>query len=173
MIITISGLPGSGKTTVAKTLAEKLKLRYISTGEAFRKMAEERKMKLNDFSKLAEEDFSIDKELDKRQIELVKEGNVVFEGRLAGWLTVKNGLPSIKIWLSASFEIRAERIMKREGKKLEIVKKEIENREGSEWNRYWNLYGIDLNDLSVYDYIIDTNLLSAEQTVDKIMKTIS
>lgn len=172
MIITISGLPGSGKTTVAKILAEKLKLRHVSTGEVFRKMAEERKMKLNDFSKLAEKDLKIDKELDKRQIELVREGDAVFEGRLAGWLTAKNGLSSIKIWLDASLDVRARRIVQRENKKLEVVKEEIEVREGSEWKRYWDLYGINLNDLSVYDMVINTELLSAEKVAEKILREI-
>lgn len=172
MIITISGLPGSGKTTVAEILAEKLKLRYISTGEIFRKMAEERKMKLNELGKLAEKDLNIDRELDKRQLELIKDGDVVFEGRLSGWLTAKNGLPSIKIWIDASLDIRARRIVQRENKKLEIVKEEIEAREGSEWKRYWDLYGIDLNDLSVYDMVINTELLSAEKVAEKILKEI-
>ncbi len=39
MIITIAGMPGSGKTTVAKILADKLNLKRYSMGDLRGKMA--------------------------------------------------------------------------------------------------------------------------------------
>ena len=41
MIITISGLHGTGKSTIGKKLAENLGIRYYSTGQAFRELANE------------------------------------------------------------------------------------------------------------------------------------
>ena len=39
MIITITGLPGSGKTSVAKHLAKHLHIKHYSMGDLFRKIA--------------------------------------------------------------------------------------------------------------------------------------
>ena len=44
MIITLSGNVASGKSTVGKALAEKLKLKHYSTGDFMRKIAKEQKV---------------------------------------------------------------------------------------------------------------------------------
>jgi len=164
LVITISGLIGSGKTTVAKALAEKLKLRHVQAGMVFREMAKERGMSLQEFSKLAEKDKSFDRLVDERQKELAKQGNVVIDGRLSGWLIDAD----LKIWLKASLDERAKRVAKRENKDYETALKETRERERSELKRYKEIYGIDLNDLSPYDFVINTELWSAEVIVETI-----
>ena len=83
MIITISGIAGSGKSTVAKLLAKKLNYKHYSIGDFMRQIAKERKLTLLELSKQAEKDNSIDKELDKKQIELGKtKDNFVIDSRL-------------------------------------------------------------------------------------------
>ncbi len=72
MIITISGIAGSGKSTVAKLLAKRLGYRHYSIGDFMREMAKERKVSLLELSKEAEKGHSIDKELDEKQRELGK-----------------------------------------------------------------------------------------------------
>ncbi len=162
LIITISGLIGSGKTTLAKALAERLNLKHISAGKVFREMAKERGLSLQEFSKLAERDKSFDRLVDERQKELAKQGNVVIDGRLSGWLIDAD----LKIWLKASLEERAKRVAKRENKDYETALRETKEREKSELKRYKEIYGIDLNDLSPYDFIINTELWDAEVIVD-------
>ena len=164
LVITISGLIGSGKTTVAKALAEKLMLRHVQAGMVFREMAKERGMSLQEFSKLAEKDKSFDRLVDERQKELAKQGNVVIDGRLSGWLIDAD----LKIWLKASLDERAKRVAKRENKDYETALKETRERERSELKRYKEIYGIDLNDLSPYDFVINTELWSAEVIVETI-----
>jgi len=66
MIITISGKAGSGKSTVAKQLAKKLNLKHYSIGDIMRKLAKEKNISLNELSKLAEKDKTIDLTLDKK-----------------------------------------------------------------------------------------------------------
>ncbi|MEW6070820.1 MAG: (d)CMP kinase, partial [Candidatus Thermoplasmatota archaeon] len=134
--------------------------------ELFRNVAKERNMTLEQLLEYAEKNPGIDKELDKMVMKLVAEGNTVAEGRLVGWHAKQYGIPSVRVWLEASFETRARRLAKREGKPLKIITEEMQKRESSDWQRFWDLYTIDINDLSVYSIIIDTTYLIPEQVVN-------
>jgi CMP/dCMP kinase len=148
MIITLSGQPGSGKTSVAREIAEKHGFVIVSAGEQFRKLAAERGVSLEEFGRLAEEDKSIDLAIDQRQKELsTKYPDVLVEGRLAGW-TIDADL---KIWLKTPLRVRAERIAKREDVPVHRAFDETETRQKCEIARYKNFYDIDLTDLSCYD----------------------
>ena len=163
MIITIGGLPGTGTTTIAKMIAEKYNLKHVCAGFIFREMAKEMGMDLQEFSKYAEEHEEIDKEIDRRQVELARQGNVILEGRLAAWMLLRNGVkPDLTIWFKAPLEVRAERISKRENIDKEDALKKMIERENSEKKRYKEIYNIDLDDLSIYDLIIDTSKWDVE-----------
>ena len=169
MIITISGLSGSGKTTVAKALSENLNYKYVSSGEAFRQLAHERSMNLERFSILAENDPEIDRMIDKRQVEIVNRyKNVIFEGRLSGKLV--NG--DLKIWLKASLAVRVKRIAKREQKSYEQAFNETRSRENSEVKRYLEIYNIDIFDLDTYDLVIDTQHWNQHAVIDIILTAV-
>ena len=85
MIITISGPPGSGTSTLSSVIADYFKLTYISSGDMFRAMAKERGVSLEDFGYIAQTDPAIDKQIDEHQVELSKNGDhLLFEGRLSG-----------------------------------------------------------------------------------------
>ena len=84
MIITVGGLAGTGTTTTAELLSEKLGIPFVSSGSIFRAMAEEKGMSVLEFSEFAESNDKIDKEIDKRQAELAKSSeNLILEGRLS------------------------------------------------------------------------------------------
>lgn len=168
--ITISGLPGSGTTTVANLLKKKLNLPYIYAGEIFRKMAEEYEMELLEFERYCEEHPEVDKKLDEEQEKILREGKVILEGRLAGWIAYKNKIPAFKIWLDCEKEERVRRIIKREGGSFEEKMREMEEREKSEAKRYKNFYGIDLNDVSVYDVVVNTTNIPPEDVLEKILE---
>ncbi len=172
MIITISGKAGSGKSTVAKEVAKKLGLKHYSIGDLMRKLAKEKKMPLNELSRLAEKDISIDMELDKKTIGLRGEDNFVIDGRLTAYF-----LPyaDLKIFLDCEDRVRAERILKdkrsdEKSKSLKELVKKIRQREQSERKRYNKLYKIDYRDEKLYNLIIDTTKLSIKKVVDKIIK---
>ena len=168
--ITISGTPGSGKTTVAMLLEKKLELKYVYSGMIFREQADKHNMSLEEFGKYCEEHSEIDKELDNKQLEILKKGNVILEGRLAGWLAYKNNIPAFKILIDADLDTRAKRIVNREEGFVKKRKKEIQKREKSEAKRYKEYYGVNLKDKSIYDIIIDSANKTPEEIVELIIK---
>lgn len=166
-IISISGLPGSGTSTAADLLSKKTGMEIVSSGEIFRALAAKYDMSLEEFSKHAESDDKIDLELDKGLLDKAVPGNIL-EGRLTGHMLQRNGIDSFRVWLKAPLEVRVERIEQREGDE-DIYKRTVE-REESEYYRYKKYYGIDLDDMSVYDMVIDSSEHSPEEIVDKIIE---
>jgi len=154
MRITISGLPGSGTTSLGKALAEEFGYRYVSAGEVFRDLARERGLDLASFGRLAENDSSIDRLIDERQKEIGQQSDdIIIEGRLAGRM-VDNA--DLRIWLIASPECRAKRIADRDIQDGETAKAVTIERERSEAHRYITYYGIDISDLSWYDIVVSS-----------------
>ncbi len=86
MIISVSGPHGTGKSTYAARLAKALRIRHVSAGSLFRRIAKEKRISLEDLGKKALEDSSIDKLVDERTIAEADKGNVVVDGQLAGWI---------------------------------------------------------------------------------------
>jgi cytidylate kinase len=160
VVITVSGIHGTGKTTAAKHLAKKLKLRYVGAGEVFRQLAKEKKMPLKEFSKYAEKRPSIDLMIDNRTAAAAKENNVLIDGRLSGWMAKR---ADFRILLTAPLEVRVKRMAQREGRKYRDVLAETEAREKSETMRFKRFYGVDVNDLSAFDLVLNTRGLSIDQ----------
>lgn len=176
MIITINGTPGSGKSTVARWLAEKLKLKHYSTGDFMRKMALEREIKVDELGRIGEKESWVDKEIDKYQTDLSKkEDNFVIDGRLSWYFMPK----SVKIFMKSNLEKAAERIFKdkRESEKkyknaCEVLA-EMKGRMKSEQLRYRKYYGIkNLYDLKNYDIVIDTSDMTIEEERKAVLSAI-
>ena len=161
VVITVGGFAGAGKSTVAKALVEDFGLRYVSAGDIFRQLAEKRGMEIEEFSRYVERHPQIDRKIDRLVIEEAKKGNVVIDGRLASWMVKK---ADVRILLTAPLETRVKRIVEREGRKYVDVLRETVKRERSEAKRFKRLYGIDINDHSVFDVVLSTERLKAEQT---------
>jgi predicted cytidylate kinase len=168
--ITISGLPGTGKTTVARLLEKRLGLRYVYSGEIFREMAKKHKMSLEEFGEYCETHRQIDEELDQYQLDILRKGNVIVEGRISGWLAYQNNIPALKVLLDADISVRSGRIVKREQGDVEKRKKEILKREKSEATRYKKYYDIDVGDTSIYDVIIDASVKTPEEIMEIIVE---
>ncbi|MFH0804989.1 MAG: AAA family ATPase, partial [Patescibacteria group bacterium] len=84
MIITISGKPGSGKSTVAERLAAALGYRRYYVGAMRREAARKRGMTLAEFNTLGETDHRTDTEFDEQVRQLgQREDNFIIEGRVA------------------------------------------------------------------------------------------
>jgi cytidylate kinase len=155
MFITVSGPPGSGKSTTAAALAEHFGLEHTSGGDIFRGLAEEKGISLGELNRRAEEDPAIDRDLDHRLQEVATDADdLVLESRLAGWLSGDHA--DFRIWLDAPVAVRAERIADREDKSVEVAREETVEREASEAQRYLEYYDVDISDLSIYDVALNT-----------------
>ena len=162
MRITISGLPGSGTTSLSRQLAEKHGFEVISAGEVFRGMAKERNLTLAEFGSFCEKDASVDHMIDKRQREIaLSKENIIAEARLSGWMIQEADL---KIWLKASMKCRVSRILDRD-KFVDFndALQATEEREASEALRYLQYYHIDIASLAPYHMILDTEMWTVEQ----------
>jgi CMP/dCMP kinase len=165
MIVTISGEIGAGKSTVARRLAQALGLRYLSAGEIFREEAKRRGLSLAELGRLAEQDQTIDRALDRMQVEAARSGDALIDSRLSGWLIDGD----LRVWLRAPLLMRAARVAARDGTSPAEALRELQAREECERRRYRDTYQLDLADLSRYHVIMDTGTWSAEEIVDALL----
>ncbi len=169
-VITIGGLHGTGKSSTADKVAEEFGLRRTSAGKIFRQMAKERGLTLEEFSRVAEDDETIDLQLDGRLKDEAKIGNIVLDGQLAAWMA--GDYTDFKILLTAPEDVRIRRIAERDDVKFEDARHETLTRESIESARYKEFYGIDLSDLSIYDLILNTEKYDLEGVVAVITTAI-
>ena len=170
MRITISGPPGSGKTTVCDILSYMTGYKAVVFGKLFREIANERNITLSELGEIAENDNSIDELIDSRILELAKENDhIILESRLSAHMLTRNKIPAFRVYLDASPEVRTGRIGIRENEAIEQVIKDTEERETSEAKRYLMYYGIDINDRNVYDLIVNTDNIAPDQVANIII----
>ena len=173
MLITISGLPGSGKTTVARLLAARLGIPHVYAGDIYRAEAEARGLSLAELNALAERDHSIDRALDDRMAAQARAGGVILEGRLAAFVARQEQVDALKVWLTASDAVRAHRVAGREGANVAAVLAENDARQQSDARRYLEIYGWDLDDTSLYDLLLDSDDRTPEALADVIQAAVA
>ena len=170
-IICVCGMAGSGKSTVAKRIAEEYKLKYFSGGdvlmafaieEGFRPLERgwwESKEGLSFLQKRGK-DPQFDEAVDKKLLEVAEKGNVVLDSWTMPWLLKKG----FKIWLEASVEERATRIARRDKTSYKEALEALKSKENQTKAIYRKMYGFKLgDDLEPFEFILDTEDLSASQ----------
>ena len=180
MIITLSGKPGSGKSSVAQAITDEFGLKRYYMGGLRREMARKRGMTLEEYNHLGETDFSTDREVDEYQKKLGQtDDNFVIEGRTSYFLIPH----SYKILLDVTPEEGAKRIWldlkAHPDKRNEManpksqadVEASVKNRIASDQLRYQKYYGqADIYDPKHYDYVLDTTRIGKEALIKKVIE---
>lgn len=166
--ITVSGLIGTGKTSVARELARELGTDFFSSGNFQRSVASRHGLTILELNLQAEKDPSVDREIDEETRKLRGAAkSFVIDARIA-W----HFLPeSFKLFLVASPTIAAERVLADQRGHTETyadlvsARRDIVERQSSEWRRFKRLYGIDLFDPRNYDAVIETTFSSPGEVI--------
>lgn len=166
MIIAIAGFAGSGKTTLGRTLSQKLGYSLVSP--SFKDLAEKEGIPLMEFQKRAEQDKNIDLKFDEYVKSESSKGNSVVTTWLAPWMVDAN----IRIWLFAPIEVRAKRVATRDGLTAPEATKHIKDRENGNRKRYLKLYKVDIFDTSGFDLCFNSSKFTPEEMAEIVIKLI-
>lgn len=172
MIITISGKPCTGKTTMAEIFVKKYGFDRIYAGGIFKSVAKDMGI---DILKLtnSEKILVIDREVDSKLKEIYEtrfHEDLLIESRTSWSFMPK----AFNVFIDVSDDVMAERLFKSErseaerGESLDEARKKVMQRYNNDTARYKMLYGIDCANLNNYDFVIDNSCLTPEETADKI-----
>lgn len=173
-IISIAGDLSSGKTTVTRLMQESLGYEIYRNGEYFRKLAVEMGMSVTEFNEYVKEHPEIDRQIEQSAKEYAAiHENLIIDARL-GWYAVPE---SFKIYLRVDTDEAAKRAFGDPDRKksesfdtVEEQKADLIKRFNLENERYFNLYGVHKEDMSNYDFVLDTTHLSPEEVNQKIIE---
>ncbi len=179
MIITLTGVPGSGKTTAAKALSAALGVPWYSIGDLRGKMAQERGLTIDQLNALGEKEAFTDRDIDDYQAKIGERGeDCIVEGRLS-WHFIPS---SFKVFLDADPAVAGERIYRaqlthrRTDEPVYGSAKEAADtmaaRVASDVRRYQKYYGVDFHDHANYDLVIDTTRVPPEETAARILEAV-
>ncbi len=168
-VITIDGYAGSGKGTLAKQISGLTGLKHFSASDVFYQVAEERGLEDHELSEKAEKE--VDLAVDKKTLERGLNQSCIIESRISSWVLGTHS--DLRIRLTAETCERARRLAKREGMRIKEAKKIVEKRDREDARRYKKYYGLELDDYSIYDLIIDNTDMEIEKQkklVEKALK---
>jgi len=176
MILTLTGVPGAGKSTIAAMLSKKLNMPWYSIGDLRGKMADEKGITIDELNTIGETQPFSDNEVDAYQEKLGREqDNFILDGRLS-WHFVPQ---SFKIFLDVDEDEAANRIFEASKQGLrkdekpyqsaQEVKESVHARLASDQKRYKQYYDVDYLDRSNYDLVIDTTTMTPDKIVEQIL----
>ncbi|MGB9703418.1 MAG: (d)CMP kinase [Candidatus Micrarchaeia archaeon] len=164
MKICISGLSGSGKTTIAKMLSRRLNFPLIAT--SYKKFTSN----IVDFTQKNIYNKKLAKKFDEEIVKLAKkEKNCIVSTWLAPWL-IKD---SIKVWLNASEKERIKRVAKREKISIKKATQYVKKKDSSTIKHFKEVYGINILEHENFDLIINTEKFSKKKIVEIIASSVS
>lgn len=165
--IAISGDIGTGKSTLARLLSEKLGWEYVSAGNYFRDWYKAQGL---DVSKVygipEEEDRKMEADFKK---EMAEKSDVVFESRLAGWLA-QDYPGTLKVLCIVDSEEAYKRVAKRDSVSVEEAEKLSKQRAKDLVDKFNKLYGVsDFVDPKYFNLVIDTTNLNPDQVLEAVL----
>ncbi len=173
-IITLSGYPGSGKSSTADRLATILEYKRFSSGDFMRAVAASRGITLEQLGTIAESDRSVDDAIDAEIKKAGELDNLVIDSRLAyHWIP-----ESFRVYLKLDPQTAATRIfghiqeVGRVGQTAQTIEEVYEKmimRIESEKKRYHALYEIDYTNVQNFDLVVDTGSHTLEEVAQTIL----
>lgn len=179
-VVCLAGFAAVGKSTVGKMLAKKLKLKYVSGGDALKAVAKEMGFRPSGagwwetpngvkFLLIRGKDPSFDRKIDRKLLQICKKGGVVVDSWVMPWLCDKN---AFKVWLTADEKTRARRMAERSNLPLSKAMKLLKQRDRKSARIYYRLYGIKIGkDFSPFHLIVDTSRLNPADVAEIISET--
>lgn len=164
-IITISGKPGSGKSSTADRVAELLGYTRHSSGDMVRRVLAKEGMSLEEYNDRASDEHDLDDKVDEELRSLRGAKDIVIDSRL-GFYWIPE---SFKVYLDLDLEVATARIFKdavnnkkrsgagEGGSSLPDVARQVRERMESEQTRFRRLYGTDPYNTKHFDLVIDTS----------------
>lgn len=170
----MAGDLGSGKSTVAEMICEKLSYPIHRNGDYFRKLGVEMGLSVTEFNEYVKAHPEIDNQIENSARRAADENEeLVIDARL-GWYSVPE---SFKVYLTVDINEAARRAFndpkRKASEKFETVeeqKADLEKRFSLENERYFNLYGVHKEDKSNYDFILDTTNITREEVAKKVIE---
>jgi CMP/dCMP kinase len=175
MKITLSGTAGSGKSSVAKKIAEKLGYKHFSMGDFQRELALEHGLTILEWGKLEATDKKYDLMVDEKQKQIGTDND---EFVMDSWLAALFIPDSVKIFLTADIDECVRRRLGHKRKEenfddIKIAKENMLERKKVNRDRWIEFYDFDITDLNNYDLVIDTTNITIEEVVDKVLEYIN
>ncbi|MFH1649507.1 MAG: cytidylate kinase family protein [Candidatus Woesearchaeota archaeon] len=172
MLITITGTPGSGKSTLGRILAQKLGYPFVSGGEMRGALAAKMRIDINELNRLGETGDT-DTQVDNELIALCKDKDYVMDSYTAAHLFPQ----AFNVFVDANLDERARRKLKTKYKDesydtLKHAKKAISERVASDLLRYKKHYNFNPYNHEHYDLILDSTKTSPEELVEQILKAV-
>ena len=171
-IISLAGDLAAGKGTISEILIKKLDYGIYRNGESARKLAKDMGLDITSFNAFLAEHPEIDLQIEKSAAEYAQtHDNFIIDARL-GWYAVPE---SFKVYLKVDIDVAAKRAFNDPKRKstecfstVEEQKKDMQKRFKMENERYWKLYHVHKDDMSNYDFVIDTTNLKPEEVAKMI-----
>lgn len=163
-IITISGKPGSGKSSTADRVAELLSFSHYSAGDFVRSLLERENVSLREFNELAAQNHLLDDEIDQELRGLRDHKDIVIDARL-GFYWIPE---SFKVYLELDSKIATKRIYddashnKNRLHEIETsgsvddLYSQVEARISAEQKRFTAMYNVDPFDTEPFDLVVNT-----------------
>ena len=176
-IITLGGLPGSGKSTVRDLLAAELGYQTFYTGGFSRQLAAERNLTLDEWNEQVANDKSLDELIDSEQMRINREeDNYVVDAHI-GFHFIPD---SFKVFLTVPIDISAKRILNdaqdetriKAGDIMETYDEAVERIKGRIANhqaRYKKHYDIEVYNPENFDLVLDTSDILPDEVTARIV----
>lgn len=166
--ISLAGDLGSGKSTVAKIITERLGMEYYSTGTICRAVAARHGIDVAQMNKYMETHPELDHEIDDGLVALSNDDRpLLIDSRMA-WHFVRD---TFRVYLTTEMAVSALRIFNAKRTEesfatVEETERSVKTRRASETKRYMELYGVNNHDLANYDLVLDTTYASPDEIAD-------